>query len=343
MLTHMHIHIICFLVSMTATSFAVKAQPIAGCTDKAANNYEASAVINNGSCTYDAVTLVPIIKFNQTAALSENSGMIFWNNLLWQHNDGGDAAAIYAIDTGSNRILRTITLAGATNIDWEDITQDETHIYVGDFGNNATGSRTDLKIYKLDKSAIAASSGDTILTPEVIAFSYADQPASDLAIGANKTDFDCEAMIAYHKGLFLFTKQWTGNQTALYEIPKTAGNHTATRSGILNVNGMITGADVFPATGTIALTGYNASLTRFIYLLYDFKGNEFFGGNKRKISLGGALQQTESIAFINEHHAFIGTEAALFPQRLETINLAGLIAGQPPPPTKESDPKPGGR
>lgn len=340
----MHIRIICFWVSMTATSLAVKAQPIAGCTDNAANNYNASAIINNGSCTYDAVTLVPILKFNQTAALSENSGMIFWNNLLWQHNDGGDAAAIYAMDTISNRILRTITLNGVTNIDWEDMTQDETHIYIGDFGNNANGSRTDLKIYKLEKSAITASSGDTILTPEIIAFSYPDQTNTGLAIGANKTDFDCEAMIAYDNGLFLFTKQWTGNQTALYEIPKTAGNHAATRSGTLNVNGMITGADVFPATRTIVLTGYNASLTRFIYLLYDFNGTEFFGGNKRKVTLGGALQQTESIAFVNEHHAFIGTEAALFPQRLETINLAGLIPGKPltPPPVKQNDPQPGG-
>ena len=53
--------------------------------------------------------------------------------------------------------VKTIFLGGdflsvnkEENVDWEDITQDETHIYIADFGNN-NGNRTDLKIYKILK------------------------------------------------------------------------------------------------------------------------------------------------------------------------------------------------
>ena len=79
--------------------------------------------------------------------VSETSGLIFHNGKLITHNDSGGRPELYEIDTTSLEITRTVTIENIENIDWEDIAQDDTHIYIGDFGNNG-GDRTDLKIYK---------------------------------------------------------------------------------------------------------------------------------------------------------------------------------------------------
>jgi hypothetical protein len=66
--------------------------------------------------------------------LEESSGMICWRGLFWQINDSGGEAEIYAFDTVSKQVIQTIKIENATNIDWEEIAQDKTHIYIGDFG-----------------------------------------------------------------------------------------------------------------------------------------------------------------------------------------------------------------
>lgn len=307
------------------SAVATAAQPVKGCPDKSATNFNASATVNDGSCTYAPLTISPVLKFNQATELAENSGMIWWNGLLWQHNDGGGEPVIHAIDTSSEKILRRVSLAGATNIDWEDMAQDDTHIYIGDFGNNATGARTDLMIYKISKAEISRGSGDMSVQPETIRFRYPGQPDTPLAVAGNRTDFDCEAMVAMDDRLYLFSKEWSSKQTTLYALPKSAGIHTATRLASYDVKGLVTGADISPADRTILLTGYTPTLQRFILLLHDFPSNAFFDGNKRRVILNG-FAQTESVAFAGRQIAFIGSEnVSIFPQRLETIDLTGLL------------------
>src|SRR5438105_1945139 len=55
--------------------------------------------------------------------LTEASGVVASrnnSNVLWTHNDKGDSARIFAIDT-QGRKLGVYTLLGATNVDYEDI------------------------------------------------------------------------------------------------------------------------------------------------------------------------------------------------------------------------------
>jgi hypothetical protein len=309
-----------------------QAQPIPGCTDRAANNFNASATANNGSCTYDAITLTPTLKFIHADTLNENSGTVYWNGWLWHHNDNGGPfpSHLFATDT-STRTIRRIVFLGTPQsyvpqVDWEDIAQDDTHLYVGDFGNNVNGARTDLKIYKLAKSAIPNTTSDNVFVmPEVISFRYPDQAVSPTPVAVNTTDFDCEAMVAYNGRLYLFTKQYTGGQTSLYELPNTAGSHVATKLGTLNVNGLITGADILPDRRVIVLTGYTLTQQRFAYLLYDFTGNAFFGGNKRRIGLQG-IAQTEAVAFLHNNRVVMGSEkVASFPAQMEALDLTNLL------------------
>lgn len=300
--------------------FTAKSQ-VAGCMDKVAANFNPKATVNNGNCVYAPVSVTPRLKFVFPPMLTENSGMIFWNNMIWLHNDSGGDPAIYGMDTMSNTIQRRILIKDAFNIDWEDIAQDATHIYVGDFGNNSNGARPNFKIYKIAKKDITDSSGNIKVKAEIIKFKYNNQPEKQVSVPANTTNWDCEAMIAYKDKLYLFTKQWKGNKTVLYELSKTAGEHVALFKDSLDVGGLITGADIQLSKGRIVLSGYNSSGQRFIYLLYGYKDNNFFAGNKRKIILNGP-SQLESVSFISEKYIFLGSESfSIVKQRLETLDL----------------------
>ncbi len=314
------IKILIILALMLILPFYGAVGQTSGCTDPAATNYDPGATINNGSCLYPPLTLTANLKYNLGSTLVENSGMVFWNDKLWMHNDGGGAAAIYETDT-SGTILRTITVSNAVNEDWEDIAQDDTYLYIGDFGNNNTGNRTNLKIYRVLKADVLATNS---VMAEIISFSYPEQVLG--ASTSNSTDYDCEAMVVKNGKIYLFTKQWVSQRTSLYELPATPGSYGALLLFTENVGGLITGADIDVSKNMIVLTGYNAPfLNRFIYLMYDFTTNAFFGANKRKITVSGS-RQTESVAFRNEEYIYIANENSFFgPQRVESINLTNVL------------------
>ncbi|HLO81784.1 MAG TPA: hypothetical protein VK166_12540 [Chitinophagaceae bacterium] len=310
---------ILLLTVLVSSLSGVNAQQ--GCTDPAASNYDSTARINNGTCIYPNIKLNATLKFSLPKGLAENSGMIYWNNKIWIHNDGGNDPSLFEFDT-TGKVSRRINIINATNMDWEDIAQDEKYVYVGDFGNNETGNRKNLRIYRVAKSDLQKS---TTVKGEPIFFSYEDQTDFSYA-GSGSTDFDCEAMIVINEKIYLFTKQWVSAGTALYELPATPGKHVAKKLGNLNVNGLVSGADYDPATKTIALIGYGVPLlNRFIYLLYDYKDAEFFSGNKRKLTLN-VSKQSEAIAFRNRERLYISNENSFFgPQAVEAVDLSGIF------------------
>lgn len=299
-----------------------------GCTDTAANNYNSKAKTNNGSCTYNDILITPTTRYNLNNKLRETSGLLWWNDLVWTFNDSGGQPALYAIDSATGNIVKTVQITNASNVDWEDIAQDDNFVYIGDFGNNASGNRKNLRIYKVSKNDINASNA---VTATVINFSYSDQ-TDFTAAAANHTNFDCEAMIAYSDSLFLFSKNWIDFHSRLYALPKTSGTYIAEKRAELNVQGLITGATILPAKKTIVLSGYSTVLSPFVYLLYDFGKNNFFDGNKRKVQLNEVLTQMEGIAFVNNAYFFVSNEFfqhAMFttPAKLQSIDLSSLLRG----------------
>ncbi|HET7898297.1 MAG TPA: hypothetical protein VFL47_11515, partial [Flavisolibacter sp.] len=144
--------LVCFGVLLNSYNSAWA--QVSGCKDPAANNYNPSATVNDGSCTYNATSYTPPRKVDPiSTALNESSGLQMAGNFLWSFNDSGNDPVLFRMDTTSNKILQAVTL-GVTNVDWEDIGFDGTYLYIGDFGNNVNGARTDLKIYKLRLSDI---------------------------------------------------------------------------------------------------------------------------------------------------------------------------------------------
>lgn len=265
------ISIILFLVSLTSSKLFAQ---IYGCTDPLATNYDFTATNNDGSCTYSVASVTPVISYNLDASLSETSGLISWNDGVWTHNDNTDTN-LYSLDTLSGAIMQIVPIGGIVNYDWEEISQDSNYVYIGDFGNNVNGNRTDLKILRIEKNSILANAPmvDTIF------FSYSDQ-IDFTPTGGNNTDFDCEAMIVSSDSIFLFTKQWVSNKTVVYSLPKLPGTYSAIRRSELDVQGMITGATYMESQRLITLCGYTNLLQPFLYLLYDFNQTDFFNGNK---------------------------------------------------------------
>lgn len=298
---------------------------VRGCTDPLSNNYNPLAVVNDGSCTYNSASVSPLSTVELPTEVVETSGLIRWGNRLVTHNDSNDTN-LYVLDSITGVVAQTFPLAGVTNKDWEDIAQDDEYIYIGDFGNNSKGNRTNLRIIKIEKASLEI--GTTV--KEEINFTYADQTDFTPKKG-NKTDFDCEAMIVSQDSIYLFTKQWTGKKTALYALPKTPGTHSAQFKATLDVDGLITGAAYMPDKQVVVLLGYSGTVQPFLYLLYDFKGHDFFSGNKRKVSLSLSFHQTEGIASSNGIDYFITNENLVkspfinVAQKLHKVSLAPYL------------------
>ena len=298
----------------------------AGCPDPAATNYNPAVTTNDGSCTYTNTTVKPELGYTLPIQVNETSGLVFWKRKLWTHNDSGRDPVLYQLNPRTGIAENIVSIDNATNKDWEDIIQDNAFMYIGDFGNNANGNRTDLKIYKIAKAAIA--SGNTV-PAEVINFVYSDQ-TDFTPRGSNNTDYDCEAMIAYGDSLYLFSKNWITKKTKLYALPKTPGSYSAVKLDELDVNGLITGAEVLPDQRVIVLSGYSTALSPFIYLLYDFSGNHFFGANKRKAGLTQSFTQVEGICAQSPVKFFISNEKYQqllinTPAKMQRLNLADLL------------------
>ncbi len=239
------------------------------------------------------------------AAVNETSGLVFWRNSLWTHNDSGGLPVIYRIDTLSGKVLQRITVKNAQNHDWEDIAQDSAYLYVGDMGNNS-GNRKNLCIYKIKKSDIPLS-GDAGVMAEKIAFSYPDYRGP--VKNRKSNNFDGEALMAAGDSLYLFSKDWQDQRSRLYALPKVPGSWKARLVSQCNVHGLITGADRNPVTGWVALSGYTrGSWIPFVILLNEYHGHDFFSGNCKRIRLKVKATQVEGIAFAGSNRLYLSSE-----------------------------------
>ena len=297
---------------------------ISGCLDSSAKNYNTAATINDGSCEYQNFKLKPKYSKRLSDSIKETSGLIAFDNLLWTHNDDHDKT-IYGLDS-LGKIRKKIVLDKVINHDWEEISQDDTHLYIGDFGNNYSGNRDNLQILKIEKKSFLE--GNPVI--ETISFTYSDQ--NDLsAKKGNTTNFDCEAFIVSKDSIYLFTKEWSASKTSIYVLPKQAGKHVAKFKETLDTKGLVTCATYLESKKLIALCGYSKTGKSFLYLLYDFKNNDFLSGNKRRIDLQLSFHQIEGIATKDGLHYYITNESLVrkpvlnTPQQIHYLDLSPVL------------------
>lgn len=311
--------ILFFLLCITSTY-----GQISGCTDVLAKNFDPNATTNNGSCVYASAKIKAATSLKLNDTLKETSGLMAFDHLLWTHNDDHDTM-IYGLDY-NGKIQKKIKLDNVTNNDWEEISQDSSYIYVGDFGNNFQGNRTNLHILRIEKKSFLLNKPIT----DTISFSYSNQ--TDFAIQKeNTTDFDCEAFVVSQDSIYLFSKQWTQKKTSVYVLPKTPGKYTAKLKETLNVEGLITGATLLASEKGIVLCGYSTMLQPFLYLSNDYKNNDFSTGNQRKIKLSLPFHQIEGIAtedgklFYLTNESFIRKPFVNVPQQMHLVDLGSYL------------------
>jgi hypothetical protein len=315
--------IILFFFLLTSITYG----QIEGCTDPLSQNYNPEAKINNGDCLYKQVKLKPEYSVKLSDSVRETSGFASFANLLWTHNDDHDTT-LYGLDS-LGKIRKKVVLQNVINHDWEEISQDSTHLYIGDFGNNYSGNRIDLHILKIDKKDFL--NGNPII--DTISFSYSDQTDFSPQKG-NTTNFDCEAFIVSRDSIYLFSKQWKSSKTAIYALSNKPGKHIAQYKETIDTQGLITGVAYLESKKRIVLCGYSKKGKTFLYLLYDFKNHDFLKGNQRKINLKLPFHQIEGIASKDGLHYYITNESLVrkpvlnVPQQMHYFDLSSLFVPQ---------------
>ncbi len=227
--------------------------------------------------------------------LAESSGFVVVEGRYFTHNDSGGDAKLYEIDT-EGKLLRTITIANAENIDWEDLAQDREALYIGDIGNN-DGSRKELTIYKVDKERLL---NHDRLEAQKIAFGYEDG-----------SDYDAEALFATEERLMILTKDWDEQITRLYTLPKEPGVYRARKLAKRRLPFLVTSADYDQTRDILAVTGYRgiAATHPSVAIFSDFSTQDL---GKLEIvgdrSLHADFRQIEAVAFDSEGDLLITSE-----------------------------------
>ncbi len=296
-----------------------------GCTDPLAINFDPMATQNNGSCIYSYASVSVENSWDLPETMIETSGLIIWDEKIWTHIDDTNIN-LYAFDTTDVQSYQTYPLNGTVNIDWEEISQDNHYVYIGDFGNNANGNRTDLKILRIEKNSLLEDSP----VIDTIHFSYSLQ--TDFSpTGSNNTDFDCEAFIVTSDSIYLFTKEWISQKSSIYSLPKEPGTYVAQYRDSFDLEGLVTGATYLDDKNLVVLTGYSTLLQPFLFLLYDFQPFDFLSGNKRKLSINLPFHQVEGVATEDGLKYFISNEFFSYSmvtvsQKLHVVDLTPLLS-----------------
>jgi hypothetical protein len=281
-----------------------------GCTDPFAQNYNSGALTNDGSCTYPPTTFYPIFQADLPGSLNEISGLQQANNKLWALSDGGNGAFFYSLKPTNGNIEQEIKLKKADNRDWEALAIDSNNLYLGDFGNNAN-DRQDLGIYKVPLNAIGNDDTEEIEDGEYsfLPFVYVTQ-VDFSTLPTDSATFDSEAFLVHQGKIHLFGKNRLHQLCTHFILDEFTGQ--AIPQDTLEPKGLITAADISPDGKVIALLGYELQgiPKAFLWLLWDWPGDRFFEGNKRRIELGSALLvgQVESLAFTGQRNGLVANE-----------------------------------
>lgn len=248
------------------------------------------------------------------AEVQETSGLIKFNGLVWTFNDSGGKPQIYGINLKNDSIEQIVTVKNAINKDWEEITQDNSFIYVGDFGNNQ-GTRDSMVIYKIPKATIPIK-GNVDLTAEKIVFSYPGYKPVSLAV--SMSPYDCEAFVVVKDSIYLFTKNWLDGTSTVYSLPKVRGKYLAKKLITLNTQGLVTGASF--QDNKLVLIGYSS----FVPFIIKYAVSNMTKINEKQSTRYNmdkiATYQTEGICF-DETKILISSEKTRSPAQIIEIVL----------------------
>ena len=225
---------------------------------------------------------------NLSSELTETSGLEYYQNQIITHNDSGDSPTLYFLDTLGN-IKQARTYSNMKAVDWEDITRDDTNLFIADTGNNY-GDRKDLIIYKIKLEDLNNENAPV----EQLKISYPNQ--TSFIRGEQNHPYDAESLVAIEDNLYIFSKDWKDQTTIIYKLNKQDPIQKAQYITSYDIKGLVTGA-TFDGLNTVTICGYNSNLTPFIYEVNYSNGTFDFKTKEEILIEGGA--QVEGIISTN--------------------------------------------
>lgn len=241
-------------------------------------------------------------------------------DVYWTHNDSGDRALIYAIDSKGNH-LGVWSVTEATNRDWEDIatvkTDGKCYVLIGEIGDNDRKYER-LAVYRVEEPAASvetrASSAQAPLQTAASKVTYLRYPDKR---------HDAEALLAHPSNgdMYLLTKSTSAPSHVYKFLPRFDGEELPmTKLAELTVPavpyGSITGGDISPDGKRVALCDYVAG---YELTLPDGVQNfdEVWKQKPLRIDLG-KREQGEAIAYSANGEFVI----AVSEKRHTSVNIA---------------------
>ncbi len=211
-------------------------------------NQNAVSPADEFSKDYQKPKVVGVIS---TDEITESSGLVASRcnqNVFWTHNDSGDGAFIFALRHDGKK-LGTWKVAGAKNIDWEDIAAfknagGECFLYIGDIGDN-NRIRDEHTIYKVKEPTV-------IQTNSSRKNPLSTQTAQSIKITYPDERHDAETLMIHPQtgDIYILSKILSGASS----VYKVAANYNLSKTNKLEKiadfsvpaipNGFLTGGDI---------------------------------------------------------------------------------------------------
>ena len=184
------------------------------------------------------------------------------SGVFWTHNDSGDDAFIFAIDTAGNN-LGTWRVQNAQNDDWEDIAafKDKTgkcFVYIGEIGNNS--AKRDIRtVYRISEPGITAESKNRTRKDAL-----QTEPAEALNYTTDEIKLDAETLMVHPAtgDIYVLTKS-REKPSSVYKIKPFFGpgeTQKAARIAEIKVPsvpfGLLTGGDISGDGRRVVLCDY---------------------------------------------------------------------------------------
>lgn len=296
--------------------------------DASDNDYEVNTIKIDSEG--NLLTLIGLEKSNLESSQNETSGLAWIEGRLFSINDGDNTNQVHELDPNTGKVLRSITIENSQNRDWEELAQSDTHLYIGDFGNNL-GYRRDLGVYKVLISDLLAKNS---VHGEKLNFTFPDQ--IDFSVREDHR-FDCEAMVFSNNQLHIFTKIQSTLDSDHYTLEINQENQNANFIESVQTNFMVTGAEIDSESGQLLLLGIKPQGTipyeQFLSVYGGIQENEKLSSRTQFIKIGYLTIRgnTEGISLGEKKQLWISSEQfsySGFPEiapKLSLFSLKGIL------------------
>ncbi len=257
---------------------------------------------------------IPEAKLNELSGLARSN---MHEGIFWAHNDSGEIAEIYAINSQA-QTKAIYSLEAIRNIDWEDITsfrfQGKNYLAIADTGDNG-GLRKDLFIHIFEEPAQLTKNGK-ITAIRTIQFQWPDGARDTESLVADEQRQQFYLISKKRVPAEVFALPFKAKNGAVPKRISALENIAQPEQKTMNIKGdfgryraQITGADISPDGQWLAVLNYQ----QVVFFSLSAKKIPTYLNPIQTITLPW-LPQAEGIAFSSDgNNLFIGSEQSPTP------------------------------